>query len=239
MVPPEPRIPEARRLIERDQCFVVHAPRQTGKTTTLAALAQDLTAEGGRVALRFSCERAKVAGDDYAAAELQILDAIAEEAASQNLPDEYQPPSPWPQASPGSRIRAGLTAWAERCPVPIVLFFDEIDALRGESLNSVLAQLRDGFGSRPRLFPASVVLCGLRDVRDYRAAAGADPSRMGTSSPFNVKVASLRIADFTPAQVAELYAQHTSDTGQQFNPGSGRAGVRVHPGPAVAGQRPG
>jgi hypothetical protein len=39
---------------------------------------------------------------------------------------------------------------------------------------------------------------------------------MGTSSPFNIKVASLRIADFTPAQVAELYTQHTEDTGQEF-----------------------
>ena len=218
MVPPEPRLPEARRLIERDQYFVVHAPRQTGKTTTLAALAQDLTAEGGQVVLRFSCERAKVAGDDYAAAELQILAAIAEEARRQNLPDEYHPPTPWPGESPGSRIHTGLAAWAERCPVPIVLFFDEIDALWGESLNSVLAQLRDGFSSRPRSFPASVVLCGLRDVRDYKAAAGGDPSRLGTSSPFNVKVASLRIADFTPAQVAELYAQHTGDTGQVFTP---------------------
>jgi hypothetical protein len=55
--------------------------------------------------------------------------------------------------------------------VPLVLFFDEIDALRGESLNTVLAQLRDGFRPRPRSFPASVALCGLRDVRDYRAGS--------------------------------------------------------------------
>jgi hypothetical protein len=218
MVPPEPRLPGARELIQEGQYFVVHAPRQTGKTTTLAALAQDLTAEGGRVVLRFSCERAKVAGDDYAAAELQILAAIAEEARRQDLPGEYQPPSPWPAASPGSRIHTSLSEWAERCPVPIVLVFDEIDALWGESLNSALAQLRDGFSSRPRSFPASVILCGLRDVRDYKAAAGGDPSRLGTSSPFNVKVASLRIADFTSAQVAELYAQHTEDTGQEFTP---------------------
>jgi hypothetical protein len=227
MVPPEPLLPEARELIREGQHLVVYAPRPTGKTTTLAALAQNLTAEGGRVALLVSCERAKVAGDDYAAAELQILAAIAEEARRQNLPGEYQPPSPWPAASPGSRLHSSLSEWAERCPVPIALFFDEIDALWGESLNSVLAQLRDGFRSRPRSFPASVVLCGLRDVRSEgsaegatggtaKAAAGGDPSRLGTSSPFNVKVASLRIADFTPAQVAELYAQHTEDTGQEF-----------------------
>lgn len=58
MLPPEPRLPGARPLIEDGQYFIVHAPRQTGKTTTMSALARQLTAEGGHVALRFSCDRA-------------------------------------------------------------------------------------------------------------------------------------------------------------------------------------
>jgi hypothetical protein len=98
----------------------------------------------------------------------------------------------------------------------VVLFFDEIDALHGQSLLSVLSQLRAGFNERPAGFPASVILCGLRDVRDYKAASGGDPNRLGTSSPFNIKVASLRLGDFTPAEVAELYGQHTAETGQEF-----------------------
>jgi hypothetical protein len=97
-----------------------------------------------------------------------------------------------------------------------VLFFDEIDALRGQSLLSVLSQLRSGFPDRPDFFPASVVLCGLRDVRDYEAASGGDPERLGTSSPFNIKLKSLRLGDFTREEVYELYAQHTADTGQPF-----------------------
>jgi hypothetical protein len=213
MLPPEPRLPEGPDLIDEGQYFVVHAPRQTGKTTTLGALARDLTAVGRHVALLFSCETAEVAGDDHGAAGTLVLTAIAEEAAAQCLPAELMPPSPWPEAPAGSRLSAALSAWARACRLPLVLFFDEIDALRGESLVSVLRQLRDGFRSRPRSFPASVALCGLRD---YRAAAGSDPSRLGTSSPFNVSVKSLRIADFTPRQVAELYAQHTAETGQGF-----------------------
>jgi hypothetical protein len=215
MLPPEPRLPDAVRLINQGQYFVVHAPRQTGKTTTLAALARDLTAQGRHVAVRFSCERAKVAGDP-AAAVAEVLTAIAEAAAEQHLAEELLPPSPWPDATPGSLLRAALGAWAVRCPLPLVLFFDEIDALRGDSLIGVLAQLRDGFSSRPQDFPASVVLCGLRDVRDYKAAVGGDPSRLGTSSPFNVSVMSLRILDFTAEQVGQLYAQHTAETGQEF-----------------------
>ena len=218
MLPPEPRLPGALGLISEGQYFVVHAPRQTGKTTTLGALARDVNAAGRQVALLISCERAEPAGDDYGAASSAILEAIAEEARTQGLPAELLPPSPWPDASPASRLHSGLSAWARACPLPITLLFDEIDALRGQSLISVLRQLRDGFRSRPAAFPASVVLCGLRDVRDYRAASGSDPSRLGTSSPFNVSVESFRIGNFTAGQVAELYGQHTAETGQEFTP---------------------
>jgi hypothetical protein len=58
----------------------------------------------------------------------------------------------------------------------------------------------------------SVVLCGLRDVRDYKAFAGGNPTRLGTASPFNVAVESIRIGDFTRDQVAELYGQRTADS---------------------------
>lgn len=217
MLPPEPRLPGALELIAQEQYFVVHAPRQTGKTTSLAALAKDVNAGGQHAALLFSCEQASYAGDDVAAAGREILETIAAES-TYGLAPELRPPSPWPEASDGSLVRAGLTAWAERCPLPLVLFFDEIDALRGNSLISVLRQLRAGHNARPNPFPASVVLCGLRDVRDYRVAAGANPDQLGTSSPFNIMVRSLRMSDFTRAQVGELYRQHTTDTGQEFTP---------------------
>jgi len=214
MVSPDTRLPDARRLVERESYFVVHAPRQTGKSTALRSLAWALTAEGRWCALYFSCEAAEPWDEDIEAAEAVVLDAI-ERAARLDLPAELLPPTR-PEAAPGSRLGALLSSWALSCPRPLVLFFDEIDALRGASLLSVLRQLRAGFPSRPKGFPASVVLCGLRDVRDYKAASGGDPERLGTSSPFNIKVASLRVADFTEAELRDLYAQHTVETGQRF-----------------------
>ncbi len=56
MLPPEQRLPAVDRLIERKHYFVLHAPRQTGKTTAFRALAQRLTAEGRTTALLTSCE---------------------------------------------------------------------------------------------------------------------------------------------------------------------------------------
>jgi hypothetical protein len=217
MVPTAERLPEIRQLVRDNAYFVVHAPRQSGKTTTLMALCRELTEAGTHTALHFSCEAGEAAGDDYKAAEAAIIDTIVE-AASNALPEALRPPAPSARRAAGSRLGAFLTAWAKQSPRPIALVFDEIDALRGMSLITVLRQLRAGFPNRPKTFPASVILCGLRDVRDYKTAAGGDASRLGTSSPFNVKVESLTLAAFTRSQVTDLLGQHTAETGQAFAP---------------------
>ena len=78
----------------------------------------------------------------------------------------------WPgileRAGPGGALQGVLARWAAADPKPLVLLIDEIDALVGDSLLSVLRQLRSGYDQRPEGFPQSVVLCGVRDVRDYR-----------------------------------------------------------------------
>ena len=72
---------------------------------------------------------------------------------------------------PDGALREALTRWAAADPRPLALLIDEIDALAGDSLLAVLRQLRAGYVRRPAGFPQSVVLCGVRDVRDYRLSA--------------------------------------------------------------------
>jgi hypothetical protein len=215
MVPAAERLPEAARLIEDEGYFVLHAPRQTGKTTSLRDLARRLTAEGRYAALHVSCEAGQAAGEDYLRAERIVVGAIRSQAQEALLP-ALMPPALTGQEEPGVLLLASLRAWAHSCPRPIVLILDEIDALIGQSLISVLRQLRAGFPDRPQAFPSSVILCGLRDVRDYKAQSGGDPTRLGTASPFNIKVESLRLGDFTRGEVITLYGQHTAETGQVF-----------------------
>jgi hypothetical protein len=217
MLPAAERLPEAPMLVERGMYFVVYAPRQTGKTTALRALAERITAEGKFAALHFSCEAAAVSGDDHVEAQRAVLTAIRV-LAGVDLPTDVQPPPVWPEESAFLLLLTGLNAWASTSPRPLVLFFDEIDALRGKSLLTVLRQLRGGYHLRPEAAPWSVVLCGLHDVRDYKAASGGDASEMGTASPFNIKAASIRLRDFSADEVATLYAQHTAETGQPFTP---------------------
>ncbi|MFN3201330.1 MAG: AAA-like domain-containing protein [Bradymonadia bacterium] len=215
MLPAVPRLPQLPELIETGAYFVVHAPRQTGKTTLLKHIARQVNAEGEMTAVHFSCEAGEAAGDDYVAAQRSVIYAMVT-ASQMTLPEAERPPSEFEEGPETDLLAAFLRAWSASCPKPLVLLFDEIDALRGQSLISVLRQLRAGYDHRPDHAPWSVALCGLRDVRDYKAASGGDASRLGTSSPFNVKVESLALGNFTAEQVATLYTQHTEASGQAF-----------------------
>jgi hypothetical protein len=215
MLPPEQRLPGVRELIHQKAYFVLHAPRQVGKTTALLSLAKTLTLEGRYAAVLMSMETGAAFPEDVGAAEDVILTEWRL-AAEFSLPVELRPP-PWPAAEPGSRLRTALAAWAQSCPRPLVLFLDEIDALRDEVLLSVLRQLRAGHKYRPRGFPWALGLVGLRDVRDYKVASGGSES-LHTASPFNIKVRSLTMREFTAEEVTTLYAQHATETGQGFEP---------------------
>lgn len=212
MIPAEQRLPQAEGLVEQLGYFVVHAPRQTGKTTALRGLTARLNATGRHAAVMISCEEGRSAGDDYVAVQRMLVSQLMQQAEA-TLPSA-QCPSMVEAVVEERLLGVFLARWASSCPLPLALVFDEIDSLRGASLLNVLSQLRAGFAERPGRFPASVVLCGLRDVRDYKAASGGDPSRLGTSSPFNIKLKSLRVGDFSEAEVRSLFEQHTTETGQ-------------------------
>ncbi len=215
MLPPTSRLPDLETLIEQESYFVVHAPRQTGKTTAMLALAQQLTASGRYAAVMVSVEVGSAFNHDPSAAELAILGSWRN-TIEDYLPNELQPPA-WVYHAPGQRIRENLRAWSRQIPRPLIIFIDEIDSLQDQTLISVLRQLRDGYSNRPENFPSSVGLIGLRDVRDYKVASGGS-DRLNTASPFNIKVSSITLRNFHASEVQELYQQHTEATGQIFTP---------------------
>ena len=212
------RLAQTRDLIAAEQYFVIHAPRQTGKTTLLRNLSRELTAEGHYAALTVSLE--SFTDPDVPRIMPQILDKLLV-SAQQQLPQQHHPPSPDEfTQSPHIALTTYLSAWSARIDRPLVVFFDEVDAIPGTVLLSVLRQLRDGYTSRPAPFPQSVALVGLRDVRDYKIQVRPESESLGTASPFNIKTRSLTLRCFTPEEVAELLEQHTEETGQVFEPES-------------------
>ncbi|MGB8699046.1 MAG: ATP-binding protein [Thermosynechococcaceae cyanobacterium] len=167
---PTVRLPGLERLIAQRNYFVIHAPRQVGKTTAMLALAQQLTESGQYTAVMLSVEVGAPFSQDIAGAEEAILGAWRDNI-SVRLPPELQPPD-WPAMQSGQKIRAALQVWSQASSRPLVILIDEIDALQDQALISILRQLRDGYPNRPKAFPQSVGLIGLRDVRDYKVAGG-------------------------------------------------------------------
>ena len=207
------RLPEVVRLVETRSWFVLHAPRQCGKTTTMLALAAELRATGKYAAMVASCEAGETFRNnpDVAAG---IIVADIKRNARVDLEPALRPPE-MVETQSGAILADFLTAWSRACPVPVVLLLDEIDALQDEALVSVLRQLRGLYRLRPIDAPSTVALIGLRDVRDYKVVTSAG-GHLGTSSPFNISVDSLTLRSFTEEEVAALYAQHTAETGQAF-----------------------
>ena len=149
-----------------------------------------------------------------------ILSALAR-CAQDALDDDFVDEN-WPAAleknGPGDALAQVLRRWTRSDPRPLVLLVDEIDALVGDTLITVLRQLRSSYHSRPRNFPHSVILCGVRDIRDYRIPSGSTGEGVMGGSAFNISAASLRLEPFTREEVASLLGQHTSETGQAFEP---------------------
>ena len=213
LIPPLSRLDlnEVLGLVRDKKYFVLHAPRQTGKTSALLALAEVLNGRGyGCVYV--TIETARTARDDVQRAMRTVLVRLASRARKtlrdSFLEDNWQ--DVLARVGADEALGEALSRWAEASRRPLVLLIDEIDTLVGDSLLSVLQQLRAGYPERPASFPQSVVLCGMRDVRDYRMGAAG--------SPFNIAAKSLRLGDFSRAETLALLGQHTAETGQAFAP---------------------
>ncbi len=206
-------------LIDQQRYFVLHAPRQTGKTTCLFALRDLLNKEGRYAALYANIEGAQAAKEDTLASAQAVLSRLADSAAVAfgltALARKFA--EVLAEQGPLDSLTIAFRLLAESLDRPLVLFIDEVDALVGNALISLLRQIRAGYGDRPKHFPHSVVLCGVRDVRDYRMSLGHGENITGGSA-FNIKAESLRLGNFSFLELTALYAQHTLATGQQFTP---------------------
>lgn len=209
---------EIEMLIYQKKYFVLHAPRQTGKTSCLFALRDYINARGEFYAVYANVEAGQASRNQLEEVNRSVVSIIASEAAhvvGSTLPVDIR--LSVEQSETSSNLLGGyLARLCEALDRPLLLFIDEIDALVGDSLVSILRQLRSGYGNRPSRFPQSIILCGVRDVRDYRIVLSNQDIVTGGSA-FNVKAKSLRLGNFTQKEIKELYLQHTANTGQEFD----------------------
>lgn len=216
VLPSAPRLAEARSLIDRGAYFILHAPDRTGKTTALSALAADLTSQGSHAALLCSAKVAGSARGDVISAQNALLSAITI-AAEQHLPLVLRPP-PFSPSGELTRIWESLSHWAQVCPRPIVLFFDDLDSLAAVTLENLLQQFETGFWRRPKHFPWAVGLVSRLDLRRNRLSDNDDSADVHSTGPFESFWNSRLLSPFTVEEIRALYAQHFGSLDQAFVP---------------------
>ena len=212
MLPALERLPGIMRIVEQRSYFVLHAARQSGKTTALMALVEEINRKGEMNALYFTVETVQRFTDPK-----DGIPKIVERMRSALVGNPAFKAFAASGASQTTDVREFLSGVAAASKKPLVVFFDEVDCLSDDTLVTFLRQLRDGYVTRRTSpFPASIALVGMRDIRDYKARIRPDGQTLGDVSPFNIIKRDLTISNFGRDDVARLYAQHTEATGQVF-----------------------
>ncbi|MDR3153100.1 MAG: ATP-binding protein [Deltaproteobacteria bacterium] len=226
MLPVLPRLPAVEDMIEGKSYFILHAPRQSGKTTFLDFLTDNINNSGEMYAL--SCSLATLRGvinEDKAIDRVfsQINEAMLSSSidAIKQRADTYR--SLPGMESPDRKIKRVLNQLCQDLDRDLVVFFDESDLLTGPGLLLFLAQIRDGYMARYKRgnrFPRSLALVGVRDIRDYIASEHPESTGEHLASPFNIVAERMTLANFTQEEIGRLYGQHTEATGQVFEDGA-------------------
>jgi len=205
---------ELTDLIDRENYFVMHAARQSGKTTLLKELTRKINSEGKYYALYCSLE----AIQDFKEPERgipKIVEKIGDYIEDQCLPKGFAKDADYSKIS--GVIHRSLVSYCRSLDKPLVIFFDEADCLSEGTLITFLRQLREGFVSREMTpFVHSLALVGMRNIRDYKARVRPDKETLGSASPFNIVKETLTLSNFTKQEITKLYSQHTKLTKQVF-----------------------
>jgi hypothetical protein len=218
MIEASSRLTGITELIEHEQYFVIHAARQSGKTTFLLDLANRLNHDGRYYALYCSLEAAQGIIDSKEGIPA-IVKRIEKALRFSNIPQDVRFAKDADYSDYTGVLETELTVLSMSLDKPLVILFDEADCLSEGTLITFLRQLRNGYNTRSQIpFIHSVALVGMRNILDYKAKIRPDSESLGSASPFNIVTKSLTLSNFTKEEIIELYSQHTTDTRQQFEP---------------------
>jgi type II secretory pathway predicted ATPase ExeA/Holliday junction resolvase len=216
MIDAASRLQGVEELIDMEQYFVIHAARQSGKTTYLRDLTRRLNESGKYYALYCSLEGLQKI-EDVEKGIPQIISCISNALYNANVPNSESFAKNANYFFFATVLNFELTKYCKGLDKPLVILFDEADCLSEDTLISFLRQLREGYNNRDMYsFVHSLALVGMRNIRDYKAQVRPDSQSLGSASPFNIVTETMTLKNFTREEIASLYRQHTGDTGQVF-----------------------
>jgi AAA+ ATPase superfamily predicted ATPase len=204
-------------FIQKEQYFVIHAARQSGKTTLLLDLVEQLNKAGDYVALYCSLESIQEITDPKEGIPA-ILRCLAFEVEFNEATQGCVFPKDVDYSDFNNIIKKNIVYLCKELNKPVVILFDEVDCLSNGTLITFLRQLRDGYVNRARFpFADSIALTGMRNIRDYKIGIRDERQSLGSASPFNIVAEALNLKNFSIHDVNILYEQHYKETGQEFS----------------------
>jgi hypothetical protein len=216
MIDASTRLHGVKKLIDMKQYFVIHAARQSGKTTYLQDLAGRLHAERKYYALYCSLENAQnITGPERGIP--AIVRLIKNKLDNTDIPNRSNFAKDADYEDFTGVLGVSLTRFCKLLDKPLIILFDEADCLSEDTLISFLRQLRNGYNDRSFVpFVHSIALVGMRNIRDYKAKVRPESLTLGSASPFNIVTETFTLKNFTQEEIVQLYRQHTDETGQVF-----------------------
>jgi hypothetical protein len=216
MINASTRLQGVEALIDSKQYFVIHAARQSGKTTYLKDLAQRLNAGRKYYAMWHSLEGVQNVVEPKVGIP-EIVRNLKNGFKNTDIPHGSDFAKDADYENFTGVLKTSLNQFCKLLDKPLVILFDEVDCLSEGTLIDFLRQLRDGYNIRPeQAFVHSIALVGMRNIRDYKAQVRPESVTLGSASPFNIITKSLTLQNFTKEEIVQLYNQHTNETGQIF-----------------------
>ena len=216
MIEAASRLQGVEQLIDMKQYFVIHAARQSGKTTYLRDLAQRLNEQGNYYALYCSLESLQGITDPEKGIP-QIVACLSKALMNAKFPNSDTFAKDANYFFFTTVLNFELSKYCRHLDKPLIILFDEADCLSENTLITFLRQLREGYNDRSTTpFVHSVALVGMRNIRDYKAQVRPDSQSLGSASPFNIVTETLTLCNFTQEEITTLYRQHTDESGQIF-----------------------
>ncbi len=228
MVRLDDRLQEIRRLyIDRGKYFVINRGRQYGKTTTLTALADNLT--DAYAVLPMDFQRISAAGfaDEQAFSEkfIAYLERLylqrdqLKEALCQDAVEALSAQKDHGNVSM-DLLFAGLSRICATAKRPVVLIIDEVDSASGhEVFIEFLSQLRAYYLDRENspMFH-SVILAGVYDIKNLKRRIRPDREQR-YNSPWNIAADFDMEMSFCAVQIQTMLEEYEADrhTGMQVS----------------------
>ncbi|MDR2473185.1 MAG: AAA-like domain-containing protein [Tannerella sp.] len=217
MIPAQDRLQGVEQLIDMQQYFVIHAARQSGKTTFLKDFTDRLNEGNKYYCLYCSLESLQEITDPKEGIP-QVVNRVGEALTLYKLPyaEKFAAEANFSDFS--GVLKSELSKYCAMIDRPLVVLFDEADCLSNGMLITFLRQLRNGYIDRNAApFVQSIALVGMRNIRDYKVLIRSERETLGSASPFNIVAETMTLSNFTKEEVRALYSQHAAETGQKFD----------------------